>query len=102
VPDSGVIDGNRDGNVRSQRQAGTTTGSPTLLLNWDELAIRFNWKAKVGSSILPLTTTLRRCWAGTMCRRAPRIRFFDWPRCPARDRDSPPDVGWCAPVVRQL
>jgi len=53
VPDSGVIDGNRDGNVRSQRQAGTTTGSPTLLLNWDELAIRFNWKAKVGSSILP-------------------------------------------------
>jgi len=40
MPDLRVIDGNRDGNVRSQRQPGAATDNRTLLLNWTELAIR--------------------------------------------------------------
>jgi hypothetical protein len=41
VADLGVIDGNRDGNVGSQRQAGAATDSQTLLLDWAELPIRY-------------------------------------------------------------
>jgi len=36
-----VIDGNRGGNARNQRQAGAATGSQTLLLNLAELGIRY-------------------------------------------------------------
>jgi hypothetical protein len=35
------VDGNHDGNVRSQRQAGAATDSQSLLLGWAELAIRY-------------------------------------------------------------
>jgi hypothetical protein len=41
IADLGVIDGNRDGNAGSQRQAGVATDSQTLLLDWGELAIRY-------------------------------------------------------------
>ena len=39
--DLAVIDGNRDGNVRRQRQPGATTGSQSLLLSQTDLAIRY-------------------------------------------------------------
>jgi hypothetical protein len=39
--DLAVIDGNRDGNVRKQRQLGTTTGSQSLLLSPADLVIRY-------------------------------------------------------------
>jgi len=36
-----VIDGDRDGNVRRQRQPGATTGSQSLLLSPADLPIRY-------------------------------------------------------------